>query len=202
MLAAKAATTTISIGFLSGLDPVKSRFVRSLSLPGGNVTGVSLIASALGAKRLEILRELVPTAVKIALLVNPSSQNTKTQLADIKASAQSGERQFHILNASSEGQIDAAFATLAAQRPDALLVGADPVLTSRRDEIVALANKVHFGQVQFRGVSEPYMTIAMAGACIGVGDRPFHTPLSTRPHSRAQLTCVRLETSANTGLSD
>ncbi len=139
VLAAKAATTTIPIVFLSGLDPVKSGFVKSLSIPGGNVTGVSLITSALGGKRLEILRELVPTALRIAVLVNPSNQNTQTQLTDIEAAARSSARQLHILNAGSESEIDAAFATLAGQRPDALMVGADPFLTSRRDQIVALA---------------------------------------------------------------
>ena len=139
VLAAKAATKTIPIVFLSGLDPVTSGLVTSLSQPGGNVTGVSLITSALSAKRLEILRELVPAAVKIAVLVNPSNQNTETQLIDIQASARSGEAPSQILKASSADEIDAAFATLGGQRPDALMVGADPFFTSRRDQIVALA---------------------------------------------------------------
>jgi putative ABC transport system substrate-binding protein len=141
-LAAKAATTEIPIVFLSGLDPVKAGLVASLSLPGGNITGVSLITSALGIKRLEILRELIPKALKITVLVNPSNQNTDVQLRDIEAAARSSEQQFHILNATSESEIDAAFAILAEQRPDALMVGADPFFTSRRWQIVALAARL------------------------------------------------------------
>lgn len=142
VLAAKAATKEIPIVFLSGLDPVKSGIVPSLGQPGGNVTGVSLITSALSIKRLEVLRELVPLATKIAVLVNPTNQNTGVQLHDIEAVARSREQQFHILNATSESEIEVAFATLAGQRPDALMVGADPFFTSRRWQIVALASRL------------------------------------------------------------
>lgn len=139
ILAAKAASTTIPIMFVSGLDPVKAGFVRSLSNPGGNVTGVSLITSALSAKRLELLLALVPTASRIAVLLNRSNPNSDTQLADIEIIARSGERQFHILEASAVADIDAAFATAAEKRCEALMVGADPFFTSRRHQIVSLA---------------------------------------------------------------
>lgn len=137
--AAKAASTTIPIVFVSGLDPVKAGFVRSLSSPGGNVTGVSLITSALSAKRLEFLLALVPTASRIAVLLNRSNPNSDIQLADIEIIARAGERQFHFLEASAVADIDAAFATAAEKRCEALMVGADPFFTSRRHQIVALA---------------------------------------------------------------
>jgi ABC-type uncharacterized transport system substrate-binding protein len=137
--AAKAITRTIPIVFLSGLDPVASGVVASLSRPGGNATGVSLITSALGAKRLGLLRDLVPSAVKIALLVNPTNPNTDTQLADVETAARGFGQQFHVAHASDEGSIDTAFATIADQTPDGLIVGADPYFTSRREQIVALA---------------------------------------------------------------
>jgi putative ABC transport system substrate-binding protein len=138
-LAAKAATTTIPIVFVSGLDPVKAGIVTSLSLPGGNITGVSLVTSALGAKRLEILRELVPAAHRIAVLLNPGNPNFEVQSTDIQAVARASDIELHLLNASSEGEVDAAFSVLAVRRPDALVVGADPLFTGRRHQIVALA---------------------------------------------------------------
>jgi putative tryptophan/tyrosine transport system substrate-binding protein len=138
VLAAKAATTKIPIVFLSGLDPVVAGFVASLSRPGGNVTGVSLVTSALGAKRLELLRDLVPAATRIALLVNPTNPNTEVQVRDAEAAARNSARRIQVLNASTESAIDTAFASLARERPDAVIVGADPFFTSRRDQIVGL----------------------------------------------------------------
>lgn len=137
--AAMAATTTIPIVFLSGLDPVKAGYVSQLGHPGGNVTGVSLITSALTAKRVELLRELVPTAVRFALLVNPANPNIRTQRAAIESLDRSGDRRFTVLDAESAGAIDAAFASMAGLGVDALVIGADPYFTSRREQIVALA---------------------------------------------------------------
>ncbi len=137
--AAKAATTSVPIVFLSGLDPVKSGFVSSLSIPGANVTGVSLITSSLGPKRFEILREMVPAARKFAVLVNPSNSNTQPQLTDLHDFARVAQVQLSVLYGSDEREIAAAFASIAGQGPDALLIGADPVLTSRRQQIVTLA---------------------------------------------------------------
>ena len=137
--AAKSATATIPIVFLSGLDPVKAGYVASLSRPGGNLTGVSLVTASLGPKRFELLREMVPAARIIALLVNPTNPNVETQVSDIRALAASIGQPIEVANASSAAEIDAAFAALAQQRVDALIVGADPFLVSQRDRLVALA---------------------------------------------------------------
>jgi putative ABC transport system substrate-binding protein len=139
VLAANAATATIPIVFLSGLDPVKAGFVARFSRPGGNVTGVSLGTAALGSKRLALLRELVPAVAKIALLVNPSNPNTDAQLNDVQPAASAAGLELQILRASNPAEIEEAFAILARQRPDGLIVGADPFFVSSRARIVALA---------------------------------------------------------------
>jgi putative ABC transport system substrate-binding protein len=138
-LAAKAATTTIPIVFTTGGDPVKTGLVKSLSHPGGNATGFSQITTALEAKRLELLREVVPKAGLIAVLVNPNYADVVTQIADVEAAARAMERQVLVLKASSEAGIAAAFATLTERRAGGLLVGSDPYLFGRRDQIIGLA---------------------------------------------------------------
>jgi putative tryptophan/tyrosine transport system substrate-binding protein len=138
-LAAKAATSTVPIVFTSGGDPVKLGLVASLNRPGGNVTGVSNLINELGSKRLGLLRELVPTATAIATLVNPDFQDAESQLRDVEAAARSLGLQLIFLSASSEREIDAAFATMAQQGGGALLVTVDPLFVARRDQIVALA---------------------------------------------------------------
>jgi putative tryptophan/tyrosine transport system substrate-binding protein len=138
-IAAKAATGTIPIVFTIGDDPVAAGLVTSLNRPGGNVTGVSFFTIALGAKRLELLHELVPTATVFAMILNPKSPNADVQLKDAQAAAQAIGQQIHIFNASTENEIDTAFADVAKQKFDALLVGTDPFFTSQRDRLVALA---------------------------------------------------------------
>ena len=137
--AANEATATTPIVFANGGDPVGLRLVRSLSRPGGNATGVSYFFSALGPKRLELLRELVPTAAVIAVLVNPINPVTESGTKDIQAAAGTIGQQVRILNASSERDLDAAFATLVKQRADALLVNNDVFFSSRANQIVELA---------------------------------------------------------------
>jgi putative tryptophan/tyrosine transport system substrate-binding protein len=137
--AAKAATTTVPIVFTLGSDPVKFGIVASLNRPGGNVTGVSLLAYLLDAKRAELLHELLPSAAAFAILVNPKNAQAETQLADFRGAARALGQEHVVLNASTEAEIDAAFATLAQQRANALVVSADPVFLSRRDQIIALA---------------------------------------------------------------
>jgi putative tryptophan/tyrosine transport system substrate-binding protein len=137
--AAKAATGTIPIVFTTGDDPVAAGLVTSLNRPGGNVTGVSFFTIALGAKRLELLHELVPNATVFAMIVNPKSPNADVQLKDAQAAARALGQQIHVFNASTENEIDAAFALVAKQKSDALLVGTDPFFTSQRDRLVALA---------------------------------------------------------------
>ena len=138
-VAAKKATAAIPIVFSGGGDPVKLGLVASLSRPGGNATGVNMFTSALEPKRLGLLRELVPGAALIAVLVNPNSPNIETQLKDLQEAARAVGQQIHILHGSSERELDTAFATLTQLRAGALLIGSDPFFNSRRDELVALA---------------------------------------------------------------
>jgi putative tryptophan/tyrosine transport system substrate-binding protein len=135
-LAAKAATTTIPIVFLAIEDPVRLGLVASLARPGGNATGVNILSGELAAKRLELLRELVPAVTRVAVLVNPAA-NVETTVRDVAAAARALGLQIQIFNASTSREIDAAFATFVRERPDALFVGGDPFFTSRR---VQLAN--------------------------------------------------------------
>jgi putative ABC transport system substrate-binding protein len=137
-LAAKEATKTIPIVFTLGSDPVKFGLVSSLNRPGGNVTGVSLFAYLLDAKRVELMHELVPSAATIALLANPNSPQADAQFADVEAASRTFGQQVVILKASSDSDIDQAFAALSQRRVSALLVSADPFLLSRRNQIVAL----------------------------------------------------------------
>jgi putative ABC transport system substrate-binding protein len=136
---AKAATKTIPIVYVSGEDPVKSGLVASLNRPGGNITGVNTFNGVLGSKRFELLGELVPSADVIAFLTNPISQTGGAETKETQAVARGLGRTLIVLNASTESEIDAAFATLEQQRVGAFVVTGDPFFVSRRDKIVALA---------------------------------------------------------------
>ena len=140
-LAAKSATSTIPIVFRHGADPVRDGLVASLARPGGNLTGVSKLADELTAKRLELLSELVPRAGVIALLVNPNNSIAERVIQDVQQAARAKGLQLHVLKASSESEIDTAFASLVQLHAGALLVAADPFLTSRREQLVALASR-------------------------------------------------------------
>jgi putative ABC transport system substrate-binding protein len=143
-LAAKSATSTIPITFVIEGDPVSIGLVDSLNRPGGNATGMSLIASSLEPKRLELLRELLPRNTMIAVLVNPDYADTDFQLGGLQAAANKSGQQIYVLNASTEGDIATAITNLTQQQAGALLVAADPFFNQRRDQIVALvaAHKV------------------------------------------------------------
>jgi putative ABC transport system substrate-binding protein len=140
-LAAKSATSTIPIVFRSGADPVRDGLVASLARPGGNLTGVSFIADELTAKRLELLSELVPRVGVIALLMNPNNATAERVIRDVQEAARTKGLQLHVLKASSESEIDTAFASLVQLHAGALVVGADPFLSGRREQLVALASR-------------------------------------------------------------
>jgi putative tryptophan/tyrosine transport system substrate-binding protein len=140
VLAAKSATVTIPIVFVTGDDPIKAGLVANLNRPGGNVTGTSYFTFGLESKRLELLHKLLPTASHVAVLVNPNFSEIKAQLDDVESAARVIGLQTTILNGGTERDINAAFATLVQQRANALLVASDPFLFSRRNQIVVLAD--------------------------------------------------------------
>jgi putative tryptophan/tyrosine transport system substrate-binding protein len=137
--AAKAATSTIPIVFSVGIDPVRAGLVASLNRPGGNVTGVAVLTVELAAKRVQLLHELLPTASVIAVLFNPTSPLTEPETSVVQDAARSLGLELHVLNASTESEIDKAFRTLVELRAGALIVSVDPFLTNQRAQIVALA---------------------------------------------------------------
>jgi putative tryptophan/tyrosine transport system substrate-binding protein len=140
--AAKAATTTIPIVFVAAEDPVRLRLVASLARPGGNLTGVNFFIAEVAAKQLALLRELVPGAARVAVLVNPTNPSTtETTLRDVEQAARAMGLQIQVINASTSREIDAAFATFMRERPDALFVTGDPFLNSRRVQLVNLASR-------------------------------------------------------------
>ena len=136
---AKGATATIPIVFVTGSDPVAMGFVASLNRPGGNVTGVTFIAGELGPKRVELVRELLPKAVVVGLVLNPNIPNAELDAADMETAARGLGLKTHVLHAISDQEIEAAFAKFAELKIDALLVIPDPSFQSRRDQFVRLA---------------------------------------------------------------
>jgi putative ABC transport system substrate-binding protein len=150
-LAVKKATGAIPIVFVIGGDPVRFGLVSSINRPGGNITGVSLVSSGLGAKRLGLLHELVPNAAVIALLVNSDNPNAEPERKDVEQAGHTLGKRIVVANASSESDFDAAFSSIVQQRAGGLLVATDPFLLSRRDQLVRLA--AHHGlptMYQFR----------------------------------------------------
>jgi putative ABC transport system substrate-binding protein len=162
-LAAKAATTTIPIVFVNGGDPIASGLVESLNRPGGNVTGVNLLAPALNAKRLELLHEVVPQARVIAMLVNPRARNAVPNADASRTAASALGKELVVLNASTDEEIAAAFADLSRQQINALMVGTDIFLNSRSDAIVPLASRYAVPAVY------GFRTFALAGGLMSYG---------------------------------
>jgi len=140
----KAATSTIPIVFAVGFDPLAFGLVSSLSRPGGNLTGVSILDVEIGPKRLELLHELIPTATVVALLVNPTTPAAEAIARDVQAAARVLGLQLHVLHAANDRDFDAVFATLAQLRADALIIGGDPFFTSRSRQLgeLTLARRV------------------------------------------------------------
>src|SRR5262249_28722946 len=140
-LAVKALTTTIPTVFIAPEDPVKLGLVASLARPGGNLTGFNLFSGELSAKRLELLRAMVPGAARFAVLVNPTNPALETTVRDVEAAARAMGLQIQVFNASTSGEINAAFASFARERPDAVFVQLDVFLNSRRAQLVNLASR-------------------------------------------------------------
>ena len=162
-LAAKAATAEIPIVFVVGFDPVGAGLVASLNRPGGNATGMTLISATLGQKRLEVVRELLPKASVVALLVNPLSPDTGPEIASVQPAAQALGLQLAMFNASTPNEIETAFIAIADRRPDALLVGTDPFLLNRRDDIVARTASLKIPAIY------PFRDYASSGGLISYG---------------------------------
>ncbi len=189
--AAKAATTTIPIVFGIGEDPVKEGLVPSLNRPGANITGATFFTALLGAKRLGLLRELVPKAEVIALLVNQDSSQGQGQTRDVQEAARGLGQRLVVLHGGSDEDIDAAFASLAQQQVGALLVGSDPFFDPRRDRLIALAARHAVPAIyQFRdyasagglmsygaSITDLYQQVGVYVGRILKGDKPADLPV-------------------------
>ncbi len=162
-LAAKAATTTIPIAFAVGADPVKLGLVASYNRPGGNATGMNILTSTLEAKRLGLLRELVPQAATIGILLNPNYPQAESHLRDMQEAARAVGLQIHVLRASTDREIEAAFESVAQHTILALAVSADPFFDTRRDKIVASAARYAVPAMY------PFRDYAVAGGLMSYG---------------------------------
>jgi putative tryptophan/tyrosine transport system substrate-binding protein len=162
-LAAKAATTTIPIVFLNGADPVRSGLVASLNRPGGNVTGISLLAGTVNAKRLELIHELVPRVATVAVLNNPIVTEAETRLRDLQEAARTLGLRLLFQTVGSERELDAAFATIADQKAGALFVDGNPFFVSRRDQLIGLAARQALPTMYFE------REFALAGGLMSYG---------------------------------
>jgi putative tryptophan/tyrosine transport system substrate-binding protein len=190
-LAAKAATSTIPIVFTVGGDPVQQGLVASYNRPGGNATGVSLLTSPVEPKRLGLLRELVPQATTIGFLLNPNLPQSGSQLSDMQEAARTINLQLYVLRASTEGEIDSAFETVAPQRIQALAVAADPFFDTRREKLVALAARnavptmYHFREYVLAGglvsygidASDAYRLVGVYTGQVLKGAKPAELPI-------------------------
>jgi putative ABC transport system substrate-binding protein len=211
VLAAKAATSAIPIVFTVGGDPVKLGLVASLNRPGGNATGVSLLTTAPEAKRLGLLKELVPDAAVFGVLINPNYQEAEAQSREVQEAGRALGRRIQIANAGSDQELGTAFAALVEQRAAALLVAADPFFDTRRERIVALAAQFKLpGIYQFRdyvvagglmsygiSISDGYRQVGIYTGQILKGAKPADLPI----HQSIKFECViNLKTAKTFGL--
>lgn len=208
---AKAATSTTPILFVLGADPVAAGLVASLNRPGANVTGIVFFSSQLGAKRIEFLRQLVPTATTIGVLAFPISPEDKTERSQIETAAASSGQQILVADAVREGEIESAFATFAEKRVGAVLVGSGPYFRSNKEKIVALASRyalptsyslreyVEAGGLMSYGTSitNAYREAGIYAARILKGEKPANLPVLQS--SKFEF-IVNLKTAKNLGL--
>jgi putative ABC transport system substrate-binding protein len=211
-IAAKAATTTIPIVFVTGGDPVGLGLVASLNRPGGNITGVSFLNNALGSKRLELLRELVPTATAIGFLADPTNPNNAPEAKDMQDAAGALGRRLIIVKASTQSEVDAAFASLIQQSADALIVAAQAFFSSRRDQLIELTRRhalpaiyadrelVAAGGLMSYGasISDAYRQAGVYAGRILKGQKPADSPVMQS--TRFELV-VNLKTAKTLGLT-
>jgi putative ABC transport system substrate-binding protein len=211
-LAAKAATTTIPIVFQTADDPVESGLVASLNRPGGNLTGVSTLATELGPKRLELLHELVPTATVITLLINPASTNAEIQATNLTAAARTLGLQVHVLHASTERDLETVFATLVRQRARALVISNDGLFISRSGQLGELTVRHGLPTIfQFReftaagglmsyggSVADPYRQFGVYTGRVLKGEKPADLPVQQA--TKVEL-IINLKTAKALGLT-
>ena len=211
-LAAKAATATIPIVFEMGSDPVAAGLVASLSRPGGNLTGVSLLNVELGSKRLELLHELVPTATIVAALFNPTNPNAETLSREVQAAARTLGLQLHVLHASTEGDFDMVFATLLKLNAGALVIGTDPFFNTRSEQLAALGIRHAVPTIyQYRAFaaagglmsygssfSEPFRQTGVYTGRILKGEKPADLPV--QQSTKVEL-IINLKTAKTLGLT-
>jgi ABC-type uncharacterized transport system substrate-binding protein len=190
-LAAKAATKTVPIVFATGSDPIVDGLVASLNRPGGNVTGVSFVSGLLGAKRLEMLRQLVPTGATMAMLVGTDTLEARIERRDVELAAQALGQQLIIVPVSREDEFDDAFTSIVGRGAKTLLVGTGPLLTSNRERLVALAARhaiptiytlrefIEVGGLMSYGASivEAYRQVGIYAGRVLKGEKPEDLPV-------------------------
>jgi putative tryptophan/tyrosine transport system substrate-binding protein len=211
-LPAKAATTTIPIVFVTGSDPIEQGLVTNLSRPTGNLTGATTLAVELGRKRMELLRELVPTARLLGVLINPTGPNLKPVLQDMHAAAKTVELPIQIVHASTEGDLDGAFASLVQRRVDGLVIGTDTFFNSQSARLAALTVRNRLpaiyqyrefvaagGLMSYAGsITDAYRTAGIYTARVLGGAKPADLPV--QQSTKAEL-FINLKTAKSLGLT-
>jgi len=211
-VAAKSATATIPIVFVTGTDPIKLGLVASLNRPGGNITGVSFLVNTLVAKQFEVLHEAVPKTALIGYLVNPTYTNAEADTRNVLAAAEVVGQKLLLVQAHTDSELEAAFVTLTQQRAGALVVGADPFFFDRRDKLVELAARQKVPAIYFlrefasagglmsygTSVTEAYRIVGLYAGRILKGEKPAELPV--QQSTKVELV-VNLKTAKALGLT-